>query len=105
MRYYPSGRHPYIDFLSDLDRQAYVSNADVNWPSDVQGAITRLRKLLDKKTGEQQVHDFLEEHPYLLPGFGDLHHGPYGGVVVTKFPLSTSFVTDFAYISSNSQTL
>lgn len=71
----------------------------------IEGRQEEFRKLIDGKAPEQEIHDFLEENPYFLPGFSDLHHGPYEGIIATKLPLGKSFVTDFAYIASNSQTL
>ncbi len=64
-----------------------------------------LRSCSTSKPLNRSIQQFLEEHPYLLPGFGDLHHGPYQGIIATKLHLGQSFVTDFAYIACNSQTL
>ncbi|MGO9000481.1 MAG: Shedu anti-phage system protein SduA domain-containing protein [Limisphaerales bacterium] len=60
---------------------------------------------MQRKVKEAEIQDFFEEYPYLLPGIGILHHGPFEGVVATKFQLGNSYETDFAFIASTSQTL
>ena len=63
----------------------------------------RFEALLDSAESEQEVHEFFEQHPQLLPGVEYYHNGPMGDVVVTKLPLGSDFVTDFAFASENSQ--
>lgn len=57
---------------------------------------------LDTAHNEAQMQYFLEANPILIPGLYDLHNGPVGNVVVSKLQLANEFVTDFAFISSNS---
>jgi len=57
---------------------------------------------LDTANNEAQMQYFLEANPILIPGLYDLHNGPVGNVVVSKLQLANEFVTDFAFISSNS---
>jgi antiviral defense system Shedu protein SduA len=52
---------------------------------------------------EAQVHEFLERYPHILPGVYTYHNGPICGVIITKLPLGNDFVTDFAFVSNNSQ--
>ena len=59
---------------------------------------------LDTANSEAQMQYFLEANPILIPGLYDLHNGPVGNVVVSKLQLANEFVTDFAFISSNSAT-
>jgi hypothetical protein len=75
------------------------------WPLHFEERRARFQSLIDKQAAEPAIQTFLEANPYLLPGFGDLHHGPYEGIIASKLPLGRSFVTDFAYVASNSQTL
>ncbi len=60
-------------------------------------------RVLQKARSEQEVHDFFEFHPQFLPDTGTYHNGPRGDLVVTKMPLGLDFVTDFAFVSENSQ--
>lgn len=96
---------PWIEFTSHDDFLQYVSKDDARWPGSYSEGVEGLRQLVESKAAEPQIQEFLEAHPYLLPGFDRLHHGPYEGIVATKFALGTSFQTDFAFVSSNSQTL
>jgi len=63
----------------------------------------RFERVLDSATSEQEIQDFFEQHPQLLPGVGYYHNGPRGELVVSKLPLGHDFVTDFAFVSENSQ--
>ena len=54
---------------------------------------------------EQDIQNFLEKYPHILPGLDTFHHGPMAQMIVTKFPLNVDFVTDFAFVSENSQCL
>jgi len=76
-----------------------------SWQRSVAKHLAEFHGLIDSRALEPKIHEYLEHHPYLLPGFGDLHHGPYEGIVATKLPLGRTFVTDFAYVACNSQTL
>jgi hypothetical protein len=63
----------------------------------------KLAKILESAQSEQEVHDFFEAHPQALPNVGYYHNGPRGDLVVTKMPLGHDFVTDFAFVTENSQ--
>ncbi len=97
----------WLEFESRDDYLRYKDSTggEPLWALRVERQQLEFQKLIDGQASEPQIHKFLEENPYLLPGFGDLHHGPYEGIIATKLPLGQSYVTDFAYIASNSQTL
>jgi Domain of unknown function (DUF4263) len=98
----------WLEFESLHDFESYKESSswrETHWAESVNERVNDFERLIDRRVSEGPVHEFLEYHPYLLPGFGDLHHGPYEGIVATKLSLGRSFVTDFAYIASNSQTL
>lgn len=98
----------WLEFVSHDDYLRYNEQrrkGEASWPNLVDKQLGAFQKLIDNHAAEPAIHEFLEQHPYLLPGFGDLHHGPYEGIIATKLPLGRSFVTDFAYIACNSQTL
>lgn len=63
----------------------------------------KLSHVVDNARSEQEVHEFFELHPQALPDVGYYHNGPRGNLVVTKMPLGHDFVTDFAFVSENSQ--
>jgi len=63
----------------------------------------RLRELIDSNPAEANVQSFLEKHPRCLPETGRFHNGLRADVVISKLPLHNDFVTDFAYMSVNSQ--
>lgn len=63
----------------------------------------RFEAVLDQAQSEQEVHEFFETHPQMLPDVGYYHNGPRGDIVVSKLPLGNDFVTDFAFVSENSQ--
>lgn len=100
-----NSHYRYLKFNSYNDYERYSSNSQSEWTQGIGLAREEFKSLLDTHCSEQKVQDFLERHPYFLPGFGDLHHGPYEGIVSTKFHLGLDFVTDFAFVCSNSQTL
>ena len=64
---------------------------------------TMLLDLLESAATEQEIHEFLELNPVFIPGLLDLHGGPLGRVVVSKLPLGSEYITDFAFISRDSQ--
>lgn len=51
---------------------------------------------------EQVVQDFLEHHSELIPTPNLLNHRVYFDSIVSKFPLSADFVTDYVYITTSS---
>jgi hypothetical protein len=65
----------------------------------------KLEKVLVTARSEQDVHDFFETHPQFLPDTAAYHNGPRGDLVITKMPLGRDFVTDFAFVSENSQSV
>lgn len=98
----------WLEFEHYDDYQQYNqrrSRCKASWLDGFDRQSAAFQALIDNRAAEPQLHEFLENHPYLLPGFGDLHHGPYEGIIATKLPLGLSFVTDFAYVACNSQTL
>ncbi len=96
-------RHPYIDFDSPWDRDAFEGHGPVSWKRGCYEAQDELECLVHQRASEARLQSFFEVHPYLLPGIDDLGHGPYGGVVATKFMLGNDFQTDFAFATSHSQ--
>ena len=62
-----------------------------------------LKTLIDSDPKEEAVQEFFEAHPRCLPRAGLFHHGLRGDIVVSKLPLHNDFVTDFAYMTKNSQ--
>jgi hypothetical protein len=60
-----------------------------------------LALLDDPASREQTVQDFLEQHSVLIPIPWMLNHGLHFDVVISKFPLDTSLVTDFAYLTKS----
>jgi len=67
--------------------------------------VPKWRSALDEATREQDVQDFLEHHPELLPGLHDLHNGPLHGIVVSKFPFGADYKCDFAFLTRHSMAL
>lgn len=72
---------------------------------DSEEVASEFEMLLDSNPSEQQIQEFFEENPRHLPNAGFYHNGLRGSVVVSKMPLHNDFVTDFAYMSENSQTI
>lgn len=98
----------WLEFESHAEFEKYEkrrSKERTRWQRDLARSTEEFQSLIDRRSSEQVLHSFLEDHPYFLPGVGARHHGPYEGIVATKFPLGRSFVTDFAFISCDSQTL
>lgn len=58
--------------------------------------------LLDNSKNENEVQNYLEENSYLLPIRFILNHGIHLGSYISKLPIGTGFVTDFAYITKSS---
>lgn len=53
---------------------------------------------------EQVVQDFLEEHSVLIPTPNRLNHQLHFQSIISKFPLSTGLITDYAYLTKSSDT-
>jgi hypothetical protein len=98
-------RHPYVDFTSPSEQEAFESSKPAEWAGQYNASTDELADLIRKKATEPRLQLFFEQHPYLLPGVDDLGHGPFGGVVTTKFKLGNIYQTDFAFVTSTSQTL
>ena len=97
--------HPALQFDNPGDASEFSSRFDATWPHRYFDAVAEFEGLLNRRVSEHPVHDFLERHPFLIPGIDSLHHGPYAGIVVTKLSLGADFISDFAYVTSNSQEL
>ncbi len=72
-------------------------------PSEV--LADELEELLNEPADEASIQEYFERYPQLLPGMDRFHHGPRGDAVISKLPLGTDFITDFAFVSANSQYL
>lgn len=69
--------------------------------------ITEFLSVLDSpapqgRQKEQVVQDFLENHSELIPTPNLLNHHLHFEAVVSKYPLSTEFTTDYIYITKSS---
>lgn len=53
---------------------------------------------------EQVVQDFLEQHSELIPTPNRLNHHLHFQSIISKFPLSTSLITDYTYLTKSSDT-
>lgn len=60
--------------------------------------IKRFKQLLETAKSEHELQTFLEDHPHLLL---DLPISPKA-TVITQFPLGADFISDFAFVHSNS---
>ncbi|MGD0206591.1 MAG: Shedu immune nuclease family protein [Verrucomicrobiota bacterium] len=97
--------HPGIEFENRSDYETFTLKQKRRRVDSCDPAFGKLKKLVQQKVKEAEIQVFFEEYPYLLPGIGILHHGPFEGVVATKFQLGNAYETDFAFIASTSQTL
>jgi hypothetical protein len=62
-------------------------------------------QLVDNDALEPDLQAFLERRPEFLVLPHLLHHGLFEDVVISQFPLDTSLVTDFAYLTKHSSEL
>jgi hypothetical protein len=97
--------NPALRFQDPWQEADFTSKTNPKWPRGYEDSIREFRKLLNRKVAEAPVQDFLERAPYLIPGIATYHHGPYEGIIATKLALGADFQSDFAYVTSNSQTL
>jgi len=67
--------------------------------------LAEWENVLGNAKNEQDIQNFLERHPSLLPGLFDYHNGPLHGIVVSKFPFGADYVSDFAFVSRHSMAL
>jgi hypothetical protein len=98
-------RYPYLEFTEDWQLEELSKKGPPSWPDTCPSAVKGLAALVNRRATEQAIQQFFENFPFMLPGIDSFHHGPYDGIVVTKFPLGNDFQTDFAFVTSNSQTL
>jgi len=90
---FPWGIHP-----ADAERESQITLTDDQLADKFESCLLAAKC-------EQDVQEFLEKYPHILPGLNTFHHGPMAQMVVTKLPLNADFVTDFAFVSENSQCL
>jgi hypothetical protein len=92
-----------VEFLDHAQLASYEDNNLQPIPPTT--LASKFRNLIDSDPTEEEVQTFLEHHPRCLPEAGYYHHGFLSDVVVSKLPLHNDFITDFAYISANSQSV
>ncbi|GAA0405047.1 DUF4263 domain-containing protein [Cocleimonas flava] len=81
-----------------------LSDIEKNAPK-LQNSIQQFHKLLDNCQNESEMQKFLEGSLYYLPGLRDLHNGVMEDTIVTKMPLGSDHITDFAFVSRNSMNM
>jgi len=92
-----------VQFKNEEQRELFNEKTlSIRDPEEV---ADELETLLESNPSEQVVHEFFEDNPRHLPNAGFYHNGLRGSVVITKLPLQNDFITDFAYMSENSQTI
>ncbi|WP_169719849.1 Shedu anti-phage system protein SduA domain-containing protein [Zooshikella ganghwensis] len=77
--------------------------------SERQTLVQDFRKILDSNTSpgkkkELVIQDYLEHHSELIPTPNLLNHGLHFNVIVSQFPLDTSLVADYVYLTKSSDT-
>jgi len=92
-----------IKFRTPEDKDRFIKLSVSRIEPEI--VVTQWKRVLDRATREQDVHDFLELHPELLPGLYDLHNGPLHGIVVSKFPFGADYKCDFAFLTRHSMAL
>lgn len=92
-----------IKFHSSKDKERFIESNLLPIESD--SILTDWKTLLNKTSSEQDVQDFLELHPELLPGLFDLHNGPLHGIIISKFPFGADYKCDFAFVTRHSMAL
>lgn len=71
--------------------------------SDLVSALNGFKALLDDvSVTEQDCQDFLERNTKFFYAPFTLNHGIHHSSIISKFPLDTSLVTDFAYLTKSS---
>ena len=92
----------WLKFQSPGDRGSfYTTPSQVPRSADL---AHELEVLIDTTRHEEDIQHFFERYPHFLPGLDHYHNGPVYDLVVAKLPLGIDFITDFAFISQNSQT-
>lgn len=92
--------NPCIQFHSPQDRERLLQRGSLQTPPEV--IVAQWKNLLNSATREQEIQDFLERHPELLPGLLDLHNGPLHSIIVSKFPFGADYKCDFAFVTRHS---
>jgi Domain of unknown function (DUF4263) len=68
----------------------------------LKGIVKEYRALLnDTASGEQAIQEFLERRSELIPLPWMLNHGLHHDVIISKFPLDTSLITDLMYLTKS----
>lgn len=103
MRHFKSHASTYVEFENEAQEAFFAEKTNfVRNPAEVSNEF---EELLNSKPSEQKIQDFFESNPRYLPNAGFYHNGVRGSVVISKLPLHNDFITDFAYMSENSQTI
>jgi hypothetical protein len=84
-----------------IERMIEHTSSPVKW----KGVIAEWENKLNQAKREQDIQDFLELHPELLPGLFDFHNGPLHQIVVSKFSFGADYKCDFAFVSRHSMAL
>ena len=64
--------------------------------------IQDFETLFDAESGEQAAQDFIERNTELFYPPHELNHGVHLDLLISKFRIDTSLVTDFAYLTKSS---
>jgi hypothetical protein len=92
-----------IKFHNEQDQAMMIERRTGPSPPDF--PTQEWEQVLNNAKREQDIQDYLEHHPELLPGVFDLHNGPLHDVVISKFPFGADFKCDFAFLTRNSMQL
>ena len=89
-----------IKFHSPEDKKRLLQRGPLQISS--QDIHTEWGNILGSATREQEVQDFLERYPEMLPGLLDLHNGPLHNIIVSKFHFGADYRCDFAFATRHS---
>jgi hypothetical protein len=92
-----------IKFHSDHDKKNIAERISVQKSSEL--ILADWKTVLDNASREQEIQNYLERHPALVPGILDLHNGPLHGIIVSKFPFGADYRCDFAFVTRHSMAL
>ena len=73
-------------------------------PSPVEIAALKTKYLSALKASEQTIHEFFEKHSEVFPLPFYIGHHLQWDALISKFPLDTSLITDFVYVTRTSNT-
>jgi hypothetical protein len=90
-----------VEFASHEQKYEYEKEKIPRKPAHELSSM--LQALIDADPTEEEVQQFFEQYPRCLPEAGHYHNGLRADVVISKLPLHNDFITDFAYMSQNSQ--